>query len=83
MTVAAGSLLNFENASSHSITVRATSSDGSIAFQTMNIAITDVNEAPTANAMSFTTNNVQTLNVSGSILAGGMSDPMVIRSSLC
>ncbi len=60
--------IELREASSHSITVRATSSDGSIAFQTLNIAITDVNEAPTASAMSFTTNNVQTLNVSGNIL---------------
>ena len=46
VTVADGSLLNYEAATSHSITVRATSADGSSATQTYTIALSDVNESP-------------------------------------
>jgi hypothetical protein len=41
-----GSLLNFEAATSHNITIRATSSDLSTATQVMTITLTDVNETP-------------------------------------
>ncbi|RRS05325.1 cadherin repeat domain-containing protein [Aquabacterium soli] len=44
VTVANGALLDFEAAASHSITVLATSSDGSSSSQSFTIAITDVNE---------------------------------------
>jgi len=47
VTVANGSLLDFESATSHSITVRADSSDGSFNTASFAIAVTDVNEAPT------------------------------------
>ena len=75
VTVAASQLLNYENASSHTIVLQAISIDGSTASQSMVIAISDVNEAPTASSFSFTTNNVQTLNISSSVLSSGMSDP--------
>jgi VCBS repeat-containing protein len=45
VTVADGSLLDHETATSHSITVRATSADLSTADETFTITITDVNEA--------------------------------------
>ncbi|MFN9963292.1 MAG: cadherin domain-containing protein [Planctomycetota bacterium] len=44
VTVANGSLLNFESATSHTITVRATSADGSFTDQNFTIAVTDVDE---------------------------------------
>ncbi|BAQ65620.1 S-layer family protein [Geminocystis sp. NIES-3709] len=44
VTVADGSLLNFENATSHSITVLATSSDSSTSSQNFTITVTDVDE---------------------------------------
>ncbi|MFO0526470.1 MAG: cadherin domain-containing protein [Planctomycetota bacterium] len=44
VTVADGSLLNFESATSHTITVRATSADGSFTDQNFTIAVTDVDE---------------------------------------
>ncbi|MFN9229929.1 MAG: cadherin domain-containing protein [Planctomycetota bacterium] len=44
VTVADGSLLNFESATSHTITVRATSTDGSFTDQAFTIAVTDVDE---------------------------------------
>ncbi|MFN9720382.1 MAG: beta strand repeat-containing protein, partial [Planctomycetota bacterium] len=44
VTVANGSLLNYENATSHVITVRATSADGSMQVRNFVIAIRDVNE---------------------------------------
>jgi len=48
VTVADGTLLNFENANSHNITVRVTDNGTPTAFteQTFTIAVTDVNEAP-------------------------------------
>ncbi|MFN9341462.1 MAG: cadherin repeat domain-containing protein, partial [Planctomycetota bacterium] len=45
VTVANSSLLNYEAATSHSITVRATSSDGSWSTQAFTINLTDVNES--------------------------------------
>ncbi|XZE45558.1 cadherin domain-containing protein [Pirellulaceae bacterium SH467] len=44
VTVADGSLLNFEAASSHGIVVRATSSDGSYSLQNYTIQLKDENE---------------------------------------
>ncbi|MFN9342280.1 MAG: cadherin repeat domain-containing protein, partial [Planctomycetota bacterium] len=44
VTVANSSLLNYEAATSHSITVRATSADGSWSTQTYTISLTDVDE---------------------------------------
>ncbi|RCW63013.1 cadherin repeat domain-containing protein, partial [Pseudorhodoferax soli] len=46
VTVADGTLLNYEAATSHGITVLATSSDGSTSSASFTIALTDVNEAP-------------------------------------
>ena len=48
VTVANGSLLNFEAATSHDIVIRATSSDLSTATQVMTITLTDVNETQVA-----------------------------------
>jgi hypothetical protein len=44
VTVADGSLLNYEAATSHSITIRATSTDGSFSTQSFTINLTDVDE---------------------------------------
>ncbi|MFO0526679.1 MAG: cadherin domain-containing protein, partial [Planctomycetota bacterium] len=44
VTVANSSLLNYEAATSHSITIRATSADGSWSTQTFTINLTDVDE---------------------------------------
>lgn len=44
ITVANGSLLDYESATSHTITVRATSADGSFADAVFVITLTDVNE---------------------------------------
>ncbi|MFN6205762.1 MAG: cadherin repeat domain-containing protein, partial [Planctomycetota bacterium] len=44
VTVANSSLLNYEVATSHSITVRATSADGSWSTQSFTISLTDVDE---------------------------------------
>ncbi|MFT3857957.1 MAG: cadherin domain-containing protein [Aquabacterium sp.] len=44
VTVANGTLLNYESATSHNITVRATSADGSISSQTFTINLSDVDE---------------------------------------
>ena len=44
VTVADGSLLDYENATSHNITVLASSSDGSSNSQTFSVAVTNVND---------------------------------------
>ncbi|MEL6979804.1 MAG: cadherin domain-containing protein, partial [Pseudomonadota bacterium] len=44
VTIADASLISFEDATSHSITVRATSTDGSTSSQSYSIAVTDVAE---------------------------------------
>ena len=44
--------LNHEAATSHTITIRATSSDGSSATQDVTIAVTNVNEAPTVGTIN-------------------------------
>ncbi len=44
VTVLDGSLLNYESATSHSITIRATSADASFSTQSFTINLTDVNE---------------------------------------
>ncbi|RCW63014.1 cadherin domain-containing protein, partial [Pseudorhodoferax soli] len=46
VTVADGTLLNYESAASHQITVLATSSDGSTSSASFTVSLTDVNEAP-------------------------------------
>jgi Ca2+-binding RTX toxin-like protein len=51
VTVADASLLDHESAASHTITVRATSSDGSTSTEDFTIAVDDVNEAPTSAAV--------------------------------
>ena len=52
ITVADNSLLDYETAASHSVTVRATSSDGSTADQSYTINLTDANEAPTSMSLA-------------------------------
>ncbi len=47
ITVANSSLLNYESALSHNVTIRATDSSGLTFDRTVTIGVTDVNEAPT------------------------------------
>src|SRR5205807_1497440 len=47
VTVANASLLDYETATSHDITVKAADPSGAFTTQTFTIAVTDVNEAPT------------------------------------
>ena len=65
VTVADGSLLNFEAATSHTISVKATSSDTSESTQSFTIEVTDVNEVPTAvtldNAVTTIAENTSTV----------------------
>ncbi|MCC9656619.1 cadherin domain-containing protein [Rhodopirellula halodulae] len=48
VTVAAGASLDFESHTSHDVTIRGSSDDGSFIDQTFTIQIRDVNEAPVA-----------------------------------
>ncbi|WP_121989380.1 DUF4347 domain-containing protein, partial [Nitrospira lenta] len=52
ITVADGNLLNYESATSHSVTVRVTDSGGLTYDETFAINLTDVNETPTDLALS-------------------------------
>ncbi len=70
----AGSI-NFESATGHSITVQATSSDGSTASTTYTIAIINVNETPTANSDRYTTTYADALNISGAGILANDTDP--------
>ncbi len=54
ITVADGSLLNFEAATSHSITVRVADASGLAYSENFVIAVTNVNEAPVAVSDSAT-----------------------------
>ncbi|MGA6108363.1 beta strand repeat-containing protein, partial [Pseudomonas solani] len=60
VTVADGSKLDYEAATSHTITVLATSSDGSTQSATYSIAVTNVNEAPVVVAGAAVTGNEDT-----------------------
>ena len=56
ITVANGSLLNYESAPSHSVTVRVTDSGGLTYDETFAINLTNVNEAPTGADATVTIN---------------------------
>ncbi|WP_186289687.1 cadherin-like domain-containing protein [Methylomonas koyamae] len=74
VTVADGSLLDYESATSHSITVLATSSDGSTNSQTFSIAVTNVNDnAPVLSSADMTLSEGQTVTLAVSNF--GVSDP--------
>ncbi|MDV6029055.1 MAG: DUF4347 domain-containing protein [Phycisphaera sp. RhM] len=55
--------LDHETSASETITIRATSSDGSTTTMTNSIAVTDVNEAPAATGEAFTVTIGETLSV--------------------
>jgi Tfp pilus assembly protein FimT len=64
--------LDFENASSHNVTVRATSSDGSFTTRVFTISVSDVNESPTAiTPTSFAVN--ENTNTAGGYSVGTLS----------
>ncbi|WFP52110.1 cadherin domain-containing protein [Methylomonas sp. EFPC3] len=74
VTVADGSLLDYETATSHSITVLATSSDGSTNSQTFSIAVTNVNDnAPVLSSANMTLSEGQTVTLAASNF--GVNDP--------
>ncbi len=73
--VVAGAIDRESDGPGRTIIVRATSQDGSFSEQSFTIAVVNVNESPSATGATFVTNNVQTLNVAGSVLTSRMSDP--------
>ncbi|MFA5951562.1 MAG: DUF4347 domain-containing protein, partial [Hyphomicrobium sp.] len=66
VTVADGSLLNYESATSHTVTVRVTDSGGLTYDKTFTVKLTNVNEAPTAEEITATANGGFDLNSTGS-----------------
>jgi VCBS repeat-containing protein len=86
ITVANGSLLNFEAATSHSVIVRATDVGGLTYDKTLTINLTDVNEAPNAidisqasqsADMALTLDNIYTVYVNGVLVGTDSSWPTV------
>lgn len=74
ITVADGTQLNFESASSHNITVRATDTGGLSYDESFTITISDVNEAPTAAADSFTGRQLKALIVPAGLVTANDFD---------
>ncbi|MGC4098032.1 MAG: cadherin domain-containing protein [Nitrospira sp.] len=70
VTVADGTLLNYEAATSHSVTVRVTDSGGLTYTQSFTINVTNVNEAPSALNLSA---NTVAENVANGIVVGTVS----------
>jgi VCBS repeat-containing protein len=75
VTVANGSLLDFETATSHNIIVKAADASGAFTTQTFSIAVTNVNEAPSAVADAATaaeaggvSNGTAGINPTGNVL---------------
>ncbi len=66
ITVADGTLLNYEAAASHNVTVRVTDSGGLTYDETFTITLTDVNEAPTA--LTLSANTVAENAVNGTVV---------------
>ena len=67
VTVADGSQLSYESATSHNVTAQATSSDGSVATQTFTIGVTDVAEnlVLTGGNDTFADTSVTELSIDG------------------
>ena len=74
VTVAAGADLDFEAISSHTISVRATSEDGSQVDQTFTITILDENESPEAIGESYETTAGTPLVVAPTSVLGNDTD---------
>ncbi|MFM7739588.1 MAG: VCBS domain-containing protein, partial [Planctomycetota bacterium] len=70
VTVANSSLLNYENATSHQVTVRATSTDGSFTTQAFTINLTDVDEfdVGTVSDTNAATNAVNENSANGTLV---------------
>jgi hypothetical protein len=66
ITVADGSLLNFEATNSHDVTVRVTDSAGNTFDEVMNLDLTDVNETPTD--LTLSANSVNENAVNGAVI---------------
>ena len=60
ITVADTSLIDFETATSHDVTVKATSTDGSTSTQTFTIDVGDINETPTDISMTLAPEVIET-----------------------
>ena len=75
VTVAGGTLLDYETSTSHTITARATSSDGSFSTRTFTITVVNTNDnTPTATNDSYSVNEDATLNVAAAGLLTNDSD---------
>ena len=66
--------LNFEAATSHAITVLATSSDGSTSSQAFTVAVTNGNEAPVFTPMSQQVSVQENLQTSVTVVTGTATD---------
>jgi|GEM_PF-3199689 len=67
VSVADGSLLDYETANSHNVTVLATSDDGSTSSETFTINVADVNENSVPTDIKFTGNDSLDISSNGSM----------------
>jgi len=75
VTVASSSLLDFESMTSHSILIRALSTDGSESFATYSIEVLNVNERPLAQGEFYQTDFVTPVVIPFSRILANASDP--------
>ena len=74
ITVADGTLLNFEAANSHNVTVRVTDSGGNTYDEVMSLDLTNVNETPTD--LTLDTNSVAEYAANGTVVGtASATDP--------
>ncbi|TKB66073.1 MAG: DUF4347 domain-containing protein [Nitrospira sp.] len=78
LTVANGSLLNYESAANHTVTVQVTDSGGQSYTEQFTINLTNVNEGPTDLALSA--NTVAESAVTGTVV-GAVTAPMSMRGT--
>ncbi|MEO8494560.1 MAG: Ig-like domain-containing protein, partial [Planctomycetota bacterium] len=76
VTVADGSRLNFEAASSYVITIRVVDSGGLTRSETFTIGVRDLNETPIARGENYSTLQIDSLTISlpGGVLANDQDD---------
>ncbi|MFA7431304.1 MAG: Ig-like domain-containing protein [Rhodospirillaceae bacterium] len=79
VTVADGSLLDFEAAASHNITVRATDASGNTTDTVVAVTVTNVNDAPTLDLNGATggVNNAATFAIGGAPTAIAAADAVL------
>ncbi|TWU08136.1 LamG-like jellyroll fold domain-containing protein [Stieleria varia] len=75
LAVANGTLIDFEAAATHNVTIRVTDANGLFHETTFTINVSDVDERPTGNMDAYLTNSIDTLTVVLPGVLANDSDP--------